>query len=213
MKKFETEIRKIFDKQYVKVFLSNQKDIGLIKSMLEQIDSIGRVNLTESNRGGVNSMTLTVYPKALYEAKDVEMDIVKYLSNLETKSPVLEQSVIESPMKGLDCCPDAKKLYVQALSKFDQGHFERNVLDDMRLCLELFLKHKLGNEKSLENQLEFIGKYQKERGYSSEFINMFSKVLDYYCKYQNKYVKHNDKVNAKEIDFVMKLTIDFINGF
>jgi hypothetical protein len=69
MKKFETEIRKTFDKQYVKVFLSNQKDIGLIKSMLEQIDSIGRVNLTESNRGGVNSITLTVYPKTCMKQK------------------------------------------------------------------------------------------------------------------------------------------------
>ena len=213
MKKFETEIREIFDKQYVKVFLSNQKDIGLIKTILEQIDSIGRVNITESNRGGVNTMTLTVYPKRMHEAKEVEMDIVKCLSKLETKSPVLEQIAIESPTKGLDCCPEAKNLYAQALSKFNLGHFERNVLDDMRLCLELFLKCKLGNEKSLENQLEFIGKYQKERGYSAEFVNMFSKVLDYYCKYQNKYVKHNDKVNPKEIDFVIKLTIDFINSF
>ncbi len=213
MVQFETEIREVFEKKYVKVFLKNQGEIDIVKAMLEQLDSVRRVNLTESNSGGVKTMTLTVYPRAMCEAEEVEQEIKECLSGLEVKSPHLDKMVLESPVIGLDCCPESKKLYCQALSKYQKEQFERNVLDDMRLCLELFLKYKLQNEKSLENQMDSVGKYQKERGCSPEFVNMFGKVLDYYCKYQNKYVKHDDNVNPKEIDFVMKLTIDFINSF
>ena len=83
----------------------------------------------------------------------------------------------------------------------------------MRLSLELFLKQKLGNSQFLENQIKNIGKYQKEKGRSAEFTNMFKSLLDYYSKYQNEHVKHNDDVNQDEMEFVMKLSSDFINSF
>ena len=89
----------------------------------------------------------------------------------------------------------------------------RNVLDDMRLALELFLKEILNNQKSLENQLSEIGNFQKGKGKSQEFINMFKQLLDYYAKYQNKYVKHDDAVKPEEIDFVIELTTLFMRNF
>ena len=67
-------------------------------------------------------------------------------------------------------------------------------------------------QKSLENQLAEIGKYQKDKGLSTEFINMFNKLLDYYSKYQNNYVKHNDAVKHSEIDFVIHLTTLFMRS-
>jgi hypothetical protein len=42
--------------------------------------------------------------------------------------------------------------------------FLRNVLDDMRLSLELLLKAVLGNDKSLENQIPQLGGFIKEKG-------------------------------------------------
>lgn len=83
----------------------------------------------------------------------------------------------------------------------------------MRLSLETFLKEILCNQKSLENQLSEIRKYQKDKGLSAEFINMFNRLLDYYSKYQNNYVKHNDAVKHSEIDFVIHLTTLFMRSF
>lgn len=106
--------------------------------------------------------------------------------------------------------PDAAKLYKQALTHFERAIIERHVLDDLRLSLELLLRRVLGNEKSLENQLPDIGKYKKKKGYSPELINMFQKIVEYYSKYQNNYVKHNDKVNGGEVELIINLTTTFM---
>ncbi len=88
--------------------------------------------------------------------------------------------------------PEPFRLYTEAFGKKKLGVFQRNVLDDMRLALEKLLQEILGNQKSLENQVSQIGRFIKERGGSREFSNLFQKMLDYYAKYQNDYVKHDD---------------------
>lgn len=210
---FATEIREAYEKKYVKVFLKDSDDIELVKFALEQIKSIHKVNITESHSGGNDSLTLTVYPTKTCTADTVEKDIQKCLSGVNLDTPVLEQSEKAKVIGKLDCCPEAKRLFNQALEKYNKGSYERNLLDDMRLSLELFLKQKLRNNQSLENQIKYIGKYQKEKGRSAEFTNMFKSLLDYYSKYQNEHVKYNDSVNQGEVDFVIKLTSDFIDCF
>lgn len=64
----------------------------------------------------------------------------------------------------------------------------------------------MGNEKSLENQLPEIGARLKEQGISSEIRNMFVKVLEYYTKYQNTYIKHDDRVNKDEMEYIIEIT-------
>ena len=210
---YTIEIREVFNKKYIKVFLKNSDDIEFVKSTIEQIQSIHKVNITESQSSVNDSLTLTVYPKKMYTAENVEQDIQKCLSNLNLENPVLQQSEKDMVISKLECCPEAKRLFNQALEKCAKGGYERNALDDMRLGLELFLKHKLGNNQSLENQIKHIGKYQKEKGRSAEFTNMFKSLLDYYSKYQNEHIKHNDKVNKGEMNFVIKLTSNFIDCF
>ncbi len=39
---------------------------------------------------------------------------------------------------------------------------------------------------------------------------MFNTLIDYYGKYQNTYVKHNDNVNEDEIDAIFDLTSIFL---
>ena len=39
---------------------------------------------------------------------------------------------------------------------------------------------------------------------------MFQKLVDYYSKYQNSYVKHDDKVIEEEIEFMFELTSSFM---
>ena len=64
--------------------------------------------------------------------------------------------------------------------------------------------------KSLENQVSPIGAFLGAKGGSPELRNMFMKLLDYYTKYQNTYVKHNDAVIEEEIEIVFELTSSFI---
>lgn len=210
---YATEIREAFDEKYVKVFLKDSDDIDLVKSTLEQIKSIHKVNITKSQSSQNDSLTLTIYPKKMCSADSVEKDIQKCLSSLDLRKSDLGDAEKTKVQGKLDSCPEAKKLFNQALEKCNRGGYERNALDDMRLSLELFLKQKLGNNLSLENQIKNIGKYQKEKGRSAEFTNMFKSLLDYYSKYQNEHVKHNDNVNQGEMDFVIKLTSDFIDCF
>ena len=210
---YATEIREAFQKKYVKVFLKDSDYIELVKSTLEQIKSIHKENITESQSRQNDSLTLTVYPKKMYTAESVEKDIKKCLSDMDLGKSNLDEVEKIKVLGKLDSCPEAKRLFNQALEKCSRGGYERNALDDMRLSLELFLKQKLGNSQSLENQIKNIGKYQKEKGRSAEFTNMFKSLLDYYSKYQNEHVKHNDNVNQGEMDFVIKLTSDFIDCF
>lgn len=106
--------------------------------------------------------------------------------------------------------PEAKKAYDDALLKYSNGIFTRNALDDLRRSLEELMRQLLGNDKSLENQLGAIGGYIKERGGSSELANMLAKLIDYYTKYQNTYIKHGDSVPTAEAEFVLEISACFM---
>ena len=64
----------------------------------------------------------------------------------------------------------------------------------------------LKNGKSLENQKNELGSFFKSKGASSEFANLYNTVVDIYSKYQNNHIKHQDKVVAEEITFIVGLT-------
>ena len=100
--------------------------------------------------------------------------------------------------------------YDSAIIKYTNGVFQRNLLDDLRMALELLLKQIFNNTKSLENQIPEIGRFVKEKGGSIELSNMLVKLIDYYSKYQNEHVKHNDKVIETEIDFILEMTSVFM---
>ena len=84
------------------------------------------------------------------------------------------------------------------------------MLDDLRLSLETLLKSILENNKSLENQLPELGKYISDRKGSKELNNMFLKLIDYFSKYQNTYVKHHDNVNENEIEIIIEIASSFM---
>jgi hypothetical protein len=110
----------------------------------------------------------------------------------------------------LEAHPNVKKLYVEALQKHRAGVYLRNALDDLRLALELLVQEILGNAKSLENQVASIGQFVKAKGGSKELSNMLEKLIDYYGKYQNTYVKHDDAVPNEEVELVLELTSSFM---
>lgn len=134
-----------------------------------------------------------------------------YGSTLDTlTSEHVSESLITETRHWLSSYPEVKKLIDSALEKHSKGIYQRNSLDDLRLALEILLKNILSNSKSLEHQTKPLGEYIKQRGTSAEFRNMFERLLDYYTKYQNTYIKHDDKVVASEIDFIFEITCTFM---
>jgi hypothetical protein len=122
----------------------------------------------------------------------------------------VNEVLVEETRHWLHGYPDALTVYNEAIGKFRSKLFERNVLDDLRLALELLLKAVLDNGKSLENQIPVLGQFIKQHGGSLELSNMFVKLADYYCKYQNNYVKHDNSVIEQEIEFVVEITSSFM---
>lgn len=100
----------------------------------------------------------------------------------------------------------ALEQYNNSLAKYEGGIFERNTLDDMRLAFELLVKDLLANDKSLENNIAELGTKMKEVDISVEIRNMCTQIIKYYTVFQNNHVKHNDKVNEIEIEYIIEIT-------
>lgn len=100
----------------------------------------------------------------------------------------------------------AYKPYSDALQKFQEGIFERNTLDDMRLALEQLIRALLSNTKNIDNNMQLLGSELKNKGICSSLRNTFSMILKFYIEYQNEYVKHNDKVIPEDIEYIMEQT-------
>lgn len=147
-----------------------------------------------------------------------DIDVIKKLNiDLFTRYPKfnelpteLESEIIDTTKHWLSGYPDSLKLYEQAIIKHSARAYERNLIDDLRLSLELLIKAILNNGKSLENQLQDLGTYIRSKGGSKEYINMFVKLIEYYSKYNNTYIKHEDEVNSNEIEFIIELTSCFM---
>lgn len=125
----------------------------------------------------------------------------------------VNEDLVEQTRHWLGSFPDVLLVFNQALEKYSTHLFARNLLDDLRLGLEKLVQTLLGNSKSLENQLAAVGAFVKDRGGSPELSNMFVKLVDYYCKYQNSYVKHDDAVIEEEVEFIIEITAAFMKHF
>ena len=146
------------------------------------------------------------------ERKDLKIKLISRYHHLDPKDTPSEvnETLVEETKHWLEDYPESLSLFTQALEKYDHGSFQRNLLDDLRLSLEKLLKEIFNNGKSLENQIQFVGAFIKENGGSTEFSNMFVKLIDYYTKYNNNYVKHDDAVIEEEIEFILEITSSFL---
>jgi len=128
----------------------------------------------------------------------------------EGSSEGVNETLIEQTRHWLEPFPGVLQLFNSAREKQEHSLFLRNLLDDLRLALEKLLQSIFSNTKSLENQFSLIGPFLKEKGGSPELTNMFQRLLDYYTKYQNTYVKHNNAVIEEEIEFIFEITASFM---
>lgn len=125
----------------------------------------------------------------------------------------IEPVKTEEVKKGLEKYPLAHKEYMNAVQKYNTGIYERNMLDDIRLALELLLKAILKNEKSLENQLNDLGSFLKANGVSTELRNKAIDDVKYFARFQNNNVKHNDTIDKNEIVYAIDIANSLISLF
>lgn len=144
-------------------------------------------------------------PSSNKDVADLKLKLYSRYGSLATEK-ISETELVQKTKHWLSNHPTALSQYESALAKFEGGIFERNTLDDLRLSFELLVKDLLNNNKSLENQISGICGILKNIGTSSELQNMVHTIIDYYTKFQNNHVKHNDAVNSNEIEYVIELT-------
>ncbi|CAA6809433.1 MAG: Unknown protein [uncultured Sulfurovum sp.] len=119
------------------------------------------------------------------EANKLKILLFERYENLNVDT--IETNTNISDMKHwLSGYPTPLKLYNQATKQLELNIFQRNLLDNLRLSLELLLKSILSNDKSLENQQRALGIFIKNNNSSKELHNMFLKLIDYYTKYHNE---------------------------
>lgn len=146
------------------------------------------------------------------EKKRIKTKLISKYSHLhESDNAVVNEILIVEAKHWLEGYSKALGLYNDALSKYELGDFNRNLLDDLRLSLEELLRDIFQNSKTLEKQKSFVGQFISDKGGSKELSNMFVTLLNYYTHYQNSYVKHHgDSVIEEEIEFVLEITSSFM---
>jgi len=142
----------------------------------------------------------------------VEQEIRQLIPDYDSTllRPTVNVSLARNNLVQLAKYPESAKVYQDALNKLGKDTYDRNLLDDLRLCLELLLKEVLGNSKRLESQKDALGEYLKRNDCSKEISNMVWQLLDYYAKYQNDKVKHADKYRNEEVELLINLSSSFI---
>ena len=146
--------------------------------------------------------------KTKEDVKKFRIKLVQQYSHLDNhiQEEKLDYDLINETKHWLEEYSDSYTCYLKAIKFYQIGYFERNLLDELRLSLELLLKELFKNNKSLENQKSEIGKLVNSSGGSKEYTNMFITLNNYYKDYQNTYVKHDNNVNPNEVEFIVELT-------
>ena len=193
-------------KPYLKVHFLNEEDIEPTKAMLEKLQAVDHVNIT-FNQAQTRS-SLIIYISQVYKPEEAKQEVEAALNSYLNSKPIFQEKKAKDLESFLAKYPNVLKQYKSAKEKYERGVYERNVLDDMRLALELLVKNVLKTEANTLNlQKTELGTFLKEHSCDTTIRNMFMAIYDYYMKYQNDHVKHNDKIVRKDINTVLSLTI------
>ena len=84
MPKYSTEIRKVFETTYVKVFLADNNDLPEIQTRLKALQSVKSVSISNNNRD------LTIYPKPPYDATETMGYVETALSAFPRQLTILQ---------------------------------------------------------------------------------------------------------------------------
>ena len=128
---------------------------------------------------------------------------------------VLDPALIEDVLNWLSDYPDVNKHYTEALRLYlvNDPNVYRNLLDNLRLSLELFLKALLQNDVRLEEQAKPLRDWLIEREVQENLRMMFTETLGRgrFTDLMNTAVKHGDRPwHQAEVEFLIYQTGVFI---
>ena len=199
------------------------RDIPFVKYPFKKGDGTSSVNKRTALQSNLKSFSCTEQYIIIRELcnlekfnnnENVKTLKLKLLKDYKNFAPVveIEEVFIEETSHWLKEYSNAFRHYNDAYHKYksEDEQLYRNTLDDARLALEELIREILGNNKSIENQKEEIGKFIEERNGTKEFFNMFWKLLNHYSTYQNNRVKHHENIIENEIAFIFELTTIFM---
>ncbi|HPR41970.1 MAG TPA: hypothetical protein PK718_05425 [Candidatus Methanofastidiosa archaeon] len=128
-----------------------------------------------------------------------------------TGEKIFDEKLIEDTLQFLNKFPEIKKRYILLLDNYENGKDNRTIADDLRFCLEQFLRKIFSNRKPLEKQKDVLVKYIGTHSVNPETYNIVMKIYDIYSNYLNDVAKHGDKITEKyEIEFIIYWTGIFI---
>ncbi len=174
--------------------------INILESVLNSEYDIG---ITDMARKISEALVLSGISIELYKRGS---EYLFYPSGAE----ILDTKLVNDNLNWLELYPKAREKMHLALSSLQRNGQPRQIIDNMRLSFELFLKQYLNNEKSLENQKELLGKKLQEYGIAKEIRDMYATVFSFYTRYNNENVKHDDKCAKVETEYIIYLTGTFI---
>lgn len=172
-------------------------------------------HLKQEEKNWNRCIKLKNYPLLYDYANNLIVQYKTYVMNIANKNIYVDKKYSVFDLRYVE---DAVRLYPDVFKRLESGidifnkrKDLRHGLDDMRLALELLLKHLLSNEKSLENQNSDLGVYLKKAGISKEISNTFFQIKGLYERFQNNNVKHDDNINLKEVEYIYQQTLCFMN--
>lgn len=122
----------------------------------------------------------------------------------------LDSVLVSEPLEWLKDYPQTKKTYVIALKQYSDGIYIRDVADNLRKTLEAFFQEFLGNKKNLANNINEVFKFLGTHNAEPELAGSIKDLLSKYDSLNNKIAKHNDKVDARYLEFLLYQTGIFI---
>lgn len=209
---FTTQIRSIKGKRYLKVFLKNQADLKTAQLMISKLSSVDLVNITSLKE----EKNLTVYKCFAYSIEKVQRDVDIVLTRFyERRKKQISSLFNLSGIKRLsEPHAEVKRLILLGLDGIKKESEYRHGLDDLRLAIETLLREVMKNDASMENQLNrTVGNYMKTHGVSPEISNIFIKLAEYFCKYQNNHVKHHEDISSADCSIIVDMSLLLLKTF
>lgn len=123
---------------------------------------------------------------------------------------LLDERLVNDVLHWLEQLPAAHDRFAQALQLMGKPSAARDVVDNLRLALELTIRYVLGNSKSLENQHTPLKDFLKFKGLGTEVTTLYWTMVKHYTDFQNDRAKHGNKVKDEEVEFILYLTGTFI---
>lgn len=122
----------------------------------------------------------------------------------------LDSALVSEPLEWLNNYPQTKKTYIIALKQYSDSIYIRDVADNLRKTIEAFFQEFLGNTKNLSNNINEVFKFLGTHNAEPELAGSIKDLLLKYDTLNNKIAKHNDKVDARYLEFLLYQTGIFI---